>query len=256
MRSQLFEVISEALARFLRAYEVLGIKDYKIRFSLPDFENNAEKYGEETQEWRDAISAMQAVLDQLGVEYYEAVNEAAFYGPKIDIQVRNVNGKEDSLSTIQVDYSIAPKFGITYVGPDGKEEIPAIIHMALMGSIDRFMAFMIEMNAGRFPFWVAPEQVRVLTVTDSVAPYVEEIRVILSETYLMKPMKFNELRFSVDDRGESLGKKVRSAEMDKIPLMIVVGEQDMTNRTVSIRTRDEEVTLTLENLRAYIEKLA
>lgn len=184
------------------------------------------------------------------------MNEAAFYGPKIDIQVRNVNGKEDSLSTIQVDYSIAPKFGITYVGPDGKEEIPAIIHMALMGSIDRFMAFMIEMNAGRFPFWVAPEQVRVLTVTDSVAPYVEEIRAILSETYLMKPMKFNELRFSIDDRGESLGKKVRSAEMDKIPLMIVVGEQDMANRTASIRTKDEETTVSLENLKAYIEKLA
>lgn len=113
-RNQLYEVISEALSRFLRAYEFLGIKDYKIRFSLPDFVNNREKYGEETQEWRDAIAAMREVLTELKVDYYEAINEAAFYGPKIDIQVRNVNGKEDSLSTIQVDYSIAPKFGITY----------------------------------------------------------------------------------------------------------------------------------------------
>jgi threonyl-tRNA synthetase len=256
MRSQLFEVISEALARFLRAYQVLGIRDYKIRFSLPDFENNAEKYGPETQEWRDAISAMQAVLDELGVEYYEALNEAAFYGPKIDIQVRNVNGKEDSLSTIQVDYSIAPKFGITYVGPDGKEETPAIIHMALMGSIDRFMAFMIEMNAGRFPFWVAPEQVRILTVTDAVAPYASQVAQILRETALMKPLRYNEVRFSLDDRAESLGKKVRGAELDKIPVVLIIGEQDMANRTVSIRTRDGESTIALDALVEFLHTFA
>ena len=146
MRSQLFEVISEALARFVRAYECLGIKEYKIRFSLPDFINNKEKYGEETQEWKDAIAAMQNVLDELKIEYYLAENEAAFYGPKFDIQAKNVNGKEDTLSTIQVDFSIAPKFGITYIDSDGTEKIPAIIHMALMGSVDRFMAFLIEMS--------------------------------------------------------------------------------------------------------------
>jgi threonyl-tRNA synthetase len=199
-RKQLFEVISEALDRFIRAYKVLGIKDYKIRFSLPDFENNTEKYGEETQEWKDAIGAMKSVLDELKVDYYEAPNEAAFYGPKIDIQVKNVNGKEDSLSTIQVDYSIAPKFGITYTDNEDTKQVPAIIHMALMGSIDRFMAFLIEMNGGRFPFWVAPEQIRILTVSDAVFPYLTEVESILQDTYLMKPYRFNEIRYEVDKR--------------------------------------------------------
>lgn len=253
-RSQLFEVISEALARFIRAYEVLGIRDYKIRFSLPDFENNHEKYGDETPEWRDAIGAMRDVLNQLGVDYYEAPNEAAFYGPKIDIQVKNVNGKEDSLSTIQVDYSIAPKFGITYTDNEGKEQVPAIIHMALMGSIDRFMAFLIEMNAGRFPFWVAPEQIRILTVSDAVMPYVEEIKSILDETYLMKPYKFNEIRYDIDARGESLGKKIRGGEMDKIPMLIIVGEKDMESRVVSLRTHEGETKVPLAELKSWIEQ--
>ncbi|NUJ97645.1 threonine--tRNA ligase [Candidatus Gracilibacteria bacterium] len=253
MRSQLFEVISEALSRFIRAYEVLGIKDYKIRFSLPDFENNKEKYGEETVEWRDAIRAMKEVLDKIGVEYYEAPNEAAFYGPKIDIQVRNVNGKEDSLSTIQVDYSIAPKFGITYKNSEGEDEIPAIIHMALMGSIDRFMAFLIEMNGGRFPFWVAPEQIRILTVVDNVAPYVEEIQSVLDETYLMKPYKFNEIRYSIDDKQDSLGKKIRKAEMLKVPMIFVIGEQDMNDKTISIRIKNEETKIKFDELKKYIE---
>lgn len=113
-RNQLKEVISEALNRFMKAYHAIGIKDYTMRFSLPDFVNDKEKYGEETPEWIESVDAMRQVLDELGVDYYDAVGEAAFYGPKIDIQVKNVNGKEDSLSTIQVDYSIAPKFGITF----------------------------------------------------------------------------------------------------------------------------------------------
>lgn len=253
MRSQLFEVINEALSRFIRAYEVLGIKDYTIRFSLPDFENNKEKYGKETAEWRDAIKAMKEVLDKIGVDYYEAPNEAAFYGPKIDIQVKNVNGKEDSLSTIQVDYSIAPKFGITYKDSEGNESIPAIIHMALMGSIDRFMAFLIEMNGGRFPFWVAPEQIRILTVADTVIPYVKEIQSVLDETYLMRPYKFNEIRYSVDDKQDSLGKKIRNAELAKIPMIFVIGEQDMSERTISIRIKNEETKIKFDELKKYIE---
>lgn len=254
-RSQLFEVISEAVGRFLRAYEVLGIRDYKLRFSLPDFQNNKEKYGEETQEWRDAIAAMRTVLDTLGVDYYDGVNEAAFYGPKIDFQVRNVNGKEDTLSTIQVDFSIAEKFGITYTDSDGSDQIPAIIHMALMGSIDRFMAFLIEMNAGRFPFWVAPEQVRVLTVTDAAEPYAREVAAVLRDTVLMQPLRYNELRFTTDARSESLGKKIRQAETDKIPVMLIVGEKDAAARQVSVRSRDHETAIALDDLRAYLQSI-
>lgn len=179
---------------------------------------------------------MRAVLDKLGVDYFDAPNEAAFYGPKIDFQVRNVNGKEDTLSTIQVDFSIAPKFGITYVDTDGSDQVPAIIHMALMGSVDRFMAFLIEMNAGRFPFWVAPEQVRILTVTDAAIPYAREVESVLREVVLMKPLRYNELRFTLDDRDESLGKKIRQGETDKIPVMLIVGEKDAEARSVSVRS--------------------
>ena len=189
--NQMREVIEEALNRMTKTYSDVGINDYKIRFSLPDFENDKEKFDEETEEWRNAVSAMRQALDEMGVEYYDAVGEAAFYGPKIDIQVKNVNGKEDSLSTIQVDYSIAPKFGITDKNDKGEDEIPAIIHMALMGSVDRFMAFMLEMTAGRIPFWLAPTQVKILTINTQpeTLEYVEKVKSILAETVLMKPLK-------------------------------------------------------------------
>ena len=198
--SQLKEVIGEAITRFEAAYAAVGIVDYKIRFSLPDFENDPEKFGEETPEWKESVAAMRHALDELGVDYYDAPGEAAFYGPKIDFQVKNVNGKEDSLSTIQVDYSIAPKFGITYTNEDGEDEVPVIIHMALMGSIDRFMAFMIEMTAGRLPFWLAATQVKVLTVNNEAETlaYVDQITSLLNETALMKPLRFNEIRYEVD----------------------------------------------------------
>lgn len=253
MPSQLKEVIGEALNRFTSAYKDLGIRDYKIRFSLPDFENDKEKYGEETQEWRDSIAAMQKALDELQVEYYEAPGEAAFYGPKIDIQVKNVNGKEDSLSTIQVDYSIAPKFGITYKDSDGTEKTPAIIHMALMGSVDRFMAFMTEMNAGKFPFWIAPEQIRILAVNDNVSEYIQEITSVLREVVLMKPLKYNEIRYTIDERNESLGKKIREAKLDKIPMFLVIGEKDAQNKTVTIETEDNSQTIPLLELKAFLE---
>jgi threonyl-tRNA synthetase len=222
MKSQLFDVISEALDRFIRAYDALGITGYEIRFSLPDFENNAEKYGEETEEWKESIIAMRKVLDEIGIDYYDAPDEAAFYGPKIDIQVKNVNGKEDTLSTIQVDYSIAEKFGITYKNSDGEDEVPAIIHMALMGSIDRFMGFLIEMNAGRFPFWIAPEQVRVISVSSNVESYAKEVEKAMEEIYIMKPLRFNELRHTLDISENSLAKKVRQAELSKVPLLCIV----------------------------------
>lgn len=254
-RPQLLEVVGEALRRFLRAYEALGIRDYKIRFSLPDFAGNPEKYGEETQEWRESVEAMRSVLDQLQVEYFDAPNEAAFYGPKIDFQVRNVNGKEDTLSTIQVDFSIAPKFGIEYTDSDGSKRAPAIIHMALMGSVERFIAFLIEMNAGRFPFWVAPEQVRILTVTDAALPYAREVCDVLRGVVLMKPLRHNELRFSIEDRNETLGKKIRQAEMDKVPVMLIVGEKDAQERTVSLRSKDGESKIPLADLGRHLESL-
>ncbi len=223
-KNQLKDVISEALTRFMKAYDAIGIKDYTLRFSLPDFVNDAEKYGEETPEWTESIDSMRQVLDELGVDYYDAVGEAAFYGPKIDIQVKNVNGKEDSLSTIQVDYSIAPKFGITFKNADGEEEVPAIIHMALMGSVDRFMAFMLEMTAGKLPFWLTPVQIKILTINNEpeTMDYVAKIRSVLDDVVLMEPLKYNEIRSAVDDRNESLSKKIREATLQKVPMQFII----------------------------------
>ena len=257
--NQLKEVIEEAINRFTKAYRDIGISEYKIRFSLPDFVNDPEKYGsEETQEWRESVSAMRQALDELGIEYYEAVGEAAFYGPKIDIQVKNVNGKEDSLSTIQVDYSIAPKFGITFKNNKGEDEVPAIIHMALMGSIDRFMAFMLEMTGGRLPFWLAPVQVKILTINSEpeVMNYVAKIRSILDETVLMKPLKYNEIRYTVDDRSESLGKKIREATNEKVPVQLIVGPKDIEAGEVSVRTQGGEEKVKLEGLQDYLAHLS
>ena len=256
-KNQLKEVISEALNRMIKTYSDVGIKDYKIRFSLPDFVNEKEKFGEETQEWRNAVLAMRTALDELRVEYYEAIGEAAFYGPKIDIQVKNVNSKEDSLSTIQVDYSIAPKFGITYKNAEGQDEVPAIIHMALMGSVDRFMAFMLEMTGGRLPFWLAPVQLKILTINNSeeVMNYVTKIKTILEETVLMKPLKYNEIRFEIDDRQETLGKKIREGEMSKIPVLLIVGPKDIAENQVSVRTQGGEEKVKLERLEEFLKGL-
>lgn len=252
---QLKEVIGEALNRFTKAYKDIGIKDYSIRFSLPDFVNDKEKFGEETEEWRNSISAMRQALDDLNVDYYEAIGEAAFYGPKIDIQVKNVNGKEDSLSTIQVDYSIAPKFGITFKNSKGEDEVPAIIHMALMGSIDRFMAFMLEMTGGRLPFWLAPTQVKVLTVNDGAIDYAKKVEEVLQDVLLMEPMKYNELRFESDYRAESLGKKIREAEVEKVPVILIVGPKDEAAQEVSVRTQQGEEKVKLTELKGYLETL-
>lgn len=253
--SQLKDVIGEAITRFQKAYTDIGITDYKIRFSLPDFENDPEKFGnEETLEWRESVSAMRLALDELGIDYYDAIGEAAFYGPKIDIQVKNVNGKEDSLSTIQVDYSIAPKFGINYTNEEGEDEVPVIIHMALMGSVDRFMAFMIEMTGGRLPLWLAPTQIKILTINNEAETmsYVQNVTAQLDETVLMKPLKYNELRYEVDDRNESLGKKIREAENQKVPLMIIVGPKDIAASTVSIRQAGNERTIPVNELGSFI----
>lgn len=255
--TQLKDVIGEAVTRFQAAYKACGITDYAIRFSLPDFENDAEKFGEETQEWIDSVAAMRTALDELGIDYYDAPGEAAFYGPKIDFQVKNVNGKEDSLSTIQVDYSIAPKFGITYTNEDGEDEVPAIIHMALMGSIDRFMAFMIEMTGGRLPLWLAPTQVKILTINNEAETlaYVQEVTALLDETVLMQPLRYNEIRYTIDDRQESLNKKIREAEKQKTPLMFIVGPKDIEAKTVSVRQHNEETTVALNELQNYIQSL-
>ncbi len=252
-KEQITDVFVESLNSYVEIYKDLGIVDYEFRFSLPDFDNEPDKFGQHTPEWDEAVAAIQKALDITGVKYYKGVGEAAFYGPKIDVQVKNVNGKEDTLSTIQVDMSIAPKFDITYTAEDGSQKAPAIMHRALMGSIDRFMAFLIEMHGGRFPFWLAPTQIKILTINDEVLPYVDKIKEVLNQVVLMKPLKYNELRYEVDERSESLGKKIREAEMEKIPVILIVGPKDQAAGQVSVRTQKGEEKVGLDKLKDFIQ---
>lgn len=208
--------------------ETLGLKeDCSFRFSQWD-PNNTEKYEGTPEQWAVAQDTMGAILDDLGVNYTVGIDEAAFYGPKLDIQIKNVFGKEDTLITIQIDMLLAEKFGMEYVDVDGQKKRPYIIHRTSMGCYERTLALLIEKYAGALPCWMAPEQVRFLPVTDRAADRCAQ---------LAQALTAQGFRVEVDYRNEKIGKKIREAQLDKIPYMVVVGDRDMENNTVSPRHR-------------------
>ena len=209
--------------------ETLGLKeDCSFRFSQWDPANPNNKYEGTAEQWEHAQSVMKTILDDLGINYTVGVDEAAFYGPKLDIQIKNVFGKEDTLITIQIDMLLAEKFGMEYVDADGSKKTPYIIHRTSIGCYERTLALLIEKYAGALPTWMAPEQVRFLPVTDRAADYCAE-----------QAKKLEELGFrvEVDYRNEKIGKKIREAQLEKVPYMLVVGDRDMENGTVSPRHR-------------------
>ena len=210
--------------------ETLGLKeDCSFRFSQWD-PNNTAKYEGTAEQWDHAQGVMKTILDDLGIDYKVGIDEAAFYGPKLDIQIKNVFGKEDTLITIQIDMLLAQKFGMEYVDADGQKKTPYIIHRTSMGCYERTLALLIEKYAGALPTWMAPEQVRILTITDRANDY----------AYGLKEKLFAlGCRVEVDDRNEKIGKKIREAQMEKIPYMLVVGDRDVENGTVSVRHRAE-----------------
>ena len=173
---------------------------------------------------------MRAILDNLGLDYAEAAGEAAFYGPKLDIQTRNVFGKEDTLITIQIDMMLAEKFGMVYVAADGSKQTPYIIHRTSIGCYERTMALLLEKYAGALPLWLAPEQVRVLPLTD---------RNIADAEALLGKLRKAGLRAELDRRSEKIGYKIREAQMDKIPYMLLLGDKEAESGTVSVRKRGE-----------------
>ena len=164
-------------------------------------------------------------------------------------------GREHQVATVQLDFVQPQRFTLDYTAEDGSKQQPVMIHCALLGSIERFLSVFIEHTGGWFPFWAAPEQVRILTINDTVLDYVEEITSILSEVVLMKPIKYNEVRFTTDDRNESLGKKIREATAMKIPVQLIVGPKDKDAREVSVRTKDGEEKVTFDNLAGYLREL-
>ena len=211
--------------------ETLGLKeDCSFRFSQWDSANPNNKYEGTAEQWEHAQSVMKTILDDLGIKYEVGIDEAAFYGPKLDIQIKNVFGKEDTLITIQIDMLLAEKFGMEYVDADGSKKTPYIIHRTSMGCYERTLALLIEKYAGALPTWMAPEQVRFLPVTDRAADYCAQ-----------QAKKLEELGFrvEVDYRNEKIGKKIREAQLEKVPYMLVVGDRDMENGTVSPRHRSD-----------------
>ena len=209
----------------------LGLLDKcTFRFSQWDPANPNNKYEGTAEQWEEAQSLMAKILDDLHVNYTVGIDEAAFYGPKLDIQYKNVFGKEDTLVTIQIDMLLAKQFGMEYVDADGQKKTPYIIHRTSMGCYERTLAYLIEEYAGALPTWMAPEQVRILTITDRANDYAYSLR---------EKLQALGCRVEVDERNEKIGKKIREAQMEKVPYMLVVGDRDVESGTVSVRHRAE-----------------
>jgi len=211
--------------------ETLGLlEDCTFRFSQWD-PNNREKYEGTEEQWAEAQATMKKILDNLGIEYKIGIGEAAFYGPKLDIQIKNVHGKEDTLVTIQIDMLLAKKFGMEYTDSDDKPKTPYIIHRTNMGCYERTLALLIEKYAGALPMWLSPEQIRFLPIGDEQADYAREIADKCTALGM---------RVTVDARNEKIGYKIREAQLEKLPYMVIIGAKEMEEGTVSVRSRKGE----------------
>ena len=234
--------------------EFYGSMDMKLRARL-SYRNDEDKYLGDAKLWEMAQGQIREAAEENGLDYFEMEGEAAFYGPKIDFMAEDAIGREHQVATIQLDFVQPERFGLEFVNEKGEKERPVMIHHATLGSIERFMSVFIEHTAGWFPFWSAPEQVRILTVNDQVADYVGEIRTMLEGVILEKPLAHNELRFTIDDSSESLGKKIRRATEMKIPCVLIVGPKDAEAKEVSVRLRDKEEKVKLSELAEYLKGL-
>ncbi len=236
------------------ARELYGSIDMPLRVRL-SYRDDSDGYLGDVALWQSAQEQLKAAVIANELDYFEQDGEAAFYGPKIDFMATDAIGREHQVATVQLDFVQPGRFGLTYTDNEGNAQTPVMIHCALLGSIERFLSVLIEHTAGWFPFWSAPEQVRILTINDTLSDYVDEIKSVLDGVVLMKPVKYNELRYTVDNRNESLGKKIREATTWKIPVQIIVGNQDKEAREVSIRTQSGEEKVAFDQLKDYLEVL-
>jgi threonyl-tRNA synthetase len=250
-QDQIENEIDGLLASANELYGTIGMK-LRVRLSYRDESNG---YLGDKELWKTAQAQLKAAVIKNNLEYFEQEGEAAFYGPKIDFMATDAIGREHQVATVQLDFVQPERFGLVYTSEDGSKHQPVMIHCALLGSVERFLSVFIEHTGGWFPMWIAPEQVRILTINDTVLDYVDEIKAMLDETVLMKPVKYNELRYTVDDRNESLGKKIREATSWKIPVQLIVGPQDKEAHQVSVRTQSGEEKVALDMLGAYLRGL-
>lgn len=249
---QIEQEMSNLLACAEELYHIVGMK-LRVRLSYRD---EGEDYLGAPELWQSAQAQLKAAVMAKQLDYFEQEGEAAFYGPKIDFMATDAIGREHQVATVQLDFVQPERFGLEYTDEAGEMARPVMIHSALLGSIERFLSVFIEHTAGWFPFWIAPEQVRILTINNTVEDYVDEITSVLKTVVLMRPIKYNEVRYTTDMRNESLGKKIREATVVKIPVQIIVGPRDKANRQVSVRTQQGETTVPLDELAAYLEELS
>ncbi|QYM61300.1 Ser-tRNA(Thr) hydrolase /threonyl-tRNA synthetase [Bacillus subtilis] len=225
-------------------YEDFGLRDYTFRLSYRDPEDT-EKYFDDDEMWNKAQSMLKEAMDEIGHDYYEAEGEAAFYGPKLDVQVKTAIGKEETLSTVQLDFLLPERFDLTYIGEDGKQHRPVVIHRGVVSTMERFVAFLIEEHKGALPTWLAPVQFQVIPVSPAVhLDYAKKVQ---------ERLQREGLRVEVDSRDEKIGYKIREAQMQKIPYMLVVGDQEAENGAVNVRKYGEQNSETI-SLDEFVKK--
>ena len=226
---QIKDEFKAVIELILDTYKDFGFKNYKFRLSLRDPENK-EKYFDNDELWNKSENELREVLIELGVDFYEAKGEAAFYGPKLDVQVISALGHDVTLSTCQLDYQLPEKFELEYVDENGDKVRPVVVHRAILGSLDRFVAFLLEETKGNLPVWLAPVQVKVLPISDK---FIDEAKKVYEACFNAN------LKVELDDRAEKIGYKIREAQTQKIPYMLIVGAKEVETNTVSIRKRGE-----------------
>ncbi len=217
---------------------------FKFRLSLRD-KANTEKYIDNDEMWETAEAQLRKILKELDIEFYEAVGEAAFYGPKIDIQIKSALGHDVTIPTCQLDFALPERFDLTFIGEDGKEHRPVVIHRAILGSSDRFISFLLEETKGNLPTWLAPKQVKILTIADRHNEYASKVRQVLQR---------NLVRVDLDDRNEKIGYKIREAQLSKTPYMLIIGDKEVENNQVGVRSRVEGDLGPME-LDKFVEKI-
>ena len=226
---QIKEEFGKVVQLILSVYKDFGFKDYSFRLSLRD-KNNKEKYFDDDEMWETAESQLREILKELNLNFYEAEGEAAFYGPKLDVQIKTAVGHDVTISTCQLDFLLPQRFKLEYIGKDGEAHRPVVIHRAILGTFDRFLAFLIEETKGAFPLWLAPVQVKVLPISEKHVEYANKI--------YDKMFKLG-IRVEVDADNEKIGYRIRKAQLEKVPYMLVVGDKEQETNTVAVRSRED-----------------
>lgn len=242
---QIKDEVSQVVDLIFDVYKDFGITDYRCVLSLRDPDDKV-KYHQDDEMWEHAENALREVLTELGINFTEEIGEAAFYGPKLDVNVHPAVGAEYTLSTCQLDFCLPAKFNLTYVDKDGTNKTPVVLHRAILGSLDRFMAYLIEETKGVFPLWIAPLQVKVLPVSEKSMEYSDKV---------YNELKKSGIRVELDERNEKIGYKIREArQVDRVPYMLIIGQKEIEDGTVSVRDRgtDQTVAMSLDD---FIEKI-